>query len=101
MREITAAEFETEVIDSDIPVLVDFSASWCGPCKAMEPVLKRFAEEVAGLVKCVKIDVDDAHELAQEYAIRSVPNLILFKNGLEIRQHIGSASKEVLLKMVG
>lgn len=101
MREITAAQFESEVIDSDMPVLVDFSATWCGPCRAMEPVLKKFAEEVADRVKCVKIDVDDAHELAAEYSIRSIPNLIFFKNGVDVKSHVGSANREALLKLVG
>ena len=76
--------FETEVINSILPVLVDFGASWCGPCVRQLPILESFADVNVGLVKVCKVDVDDASNVAAKYSIRSVPTLILFRNGTNL-----------------
>lgn len=75
------ANFQKEVLESDIPVLVDFSAEWCGPCKKQTPVLELLAEQNIDSVKIVKLDIDDCPEISAKYNVRSIPSLILFKNG--------------------
>jgi thioredoxin 1 len=99
MREITEAEFEKEVVESQIPTLCLFSAQWCSPCKAMKPTIEKLAEEHPE-IKVVKIDVDDAPNLCKEYAVMSIPKLILFRDGVDVKEHVGSASKDTLLKLI-
>lgn len=96
--ELTSSTFEGEVLKSDIPVLVDFWAPWCGPCRMMAPVLDELSEEMAGKIKITKLDVDnhEHQQLAMKYQIQSIPNMKIFKNGQVIREIIGFNPKERL-----
>ncbi len=89
--------FQTEVLNADIPVLVDFWATWCGPCKMVAPELEALAAETEGKLKIVKLDIDQDRDLAVEYGIRGVPTLLLFKNGKMIEGYYRAATKEQLL----
>jgi thioredoxin 1 len=90
ITDVSADTFEAEVVQSDIPVLLDFHAVWCGPCKAMEPLLKDVAREYEGDAKIVKIDIDAETALAERFAIKSVPTLILMHKG-EVKEHVSGA----------
>lgn len=92
----TPANFEEEVLKSDIPVMVDFFADWCGPCQMMMPVVESLAEEYEGRVKIGKIDSDEAGELAEKYGVMSIPNFIFFKNGEKVDNAIGAVSEDAL-----
>lgn len=92
----TDKSFEEDVIMSDLPVLVDFWAEWCGPCKMIGPILEELGTELAEKIKIVKVDVDSNNQTAMNYAIRSIPTLIIIKEGAVIAQHIGAASKAQL-----
>ena len=95
--DINKETFEAEVLNSDRPVLVDFWAEWCGPCKMLAPVLEDVAAETAGRAKVVKVNVDENPELAVRFAIRSVPALLYFNNGQLRDQSVGVASKKAIL----
>ena len=92
----TDQSFEEDVISSEIPVLIDFWAEWCGPCKMIGPILEEIAPEMDGKIKIVKVDVDSNSQTAMNYAIRSIPTLIIVKDGSVEAQHIGAASKAQL-----
>lgn len=96
---LTESNFEQEVLKSDKPVLVDFWASWCGPCKMLAPTIAQIAEENEGVIKVGKVNVDDEGELAQKYGIVSIPTVILFKNGEEAQKSTGFVPKETLEAM--
>ena len=89
----TDENFNQDVLQSDIPVLLDFWAEWCGPCKMIGPILGELSEEYADKVKIVKLNVDENNNTAIQYAVRSIPTLILFKDGQVQAQHIGAAAK--------
>ncbi|HMO49827.1 MAG TPA: thioredoxin [Kiritimatiellia bacterium] len=86
----------SKVTGSDVPVLVDFWAEWCGPCRAIAPVLEELAKELAGKIKIVKVNVDEAPDVAQQFNIRSIPTLLIFKNGTVVDQSVGAMSKASL-----
>ena len=98
--EVTDNNFDAEVLQSETPVLVDFSATWCGPCKKLEPVVREIAGEFEGRLKVVKVDVDQARETAAKFGVMSVPTVFLFKAGQVKDQHIGLASKGILADKV-
>jgi thioredoxin 1 len=91
--------FEAEVINSEVPVLVDFWASWCGPCKMLSPIVDMVAEEIEGIKVC-KINVDENPDLTMQYKVMSIPMLILFKNGEVYKKSIGVVSKSDIIAMV-
>lgn len=94
--QITSSEFQDKVLNASTPVLVDFFATWCGPCKMMAPVLDELAQEVTGSAAVYKVDIDQDLALAQQYNIMSVPTLIVFKNGEIAQQFVGVQPKQVL-----
>ena len=94
--QVTDSNFQDEVLSSDKPVLVDFWAEWCGPCKMIGPILEELASEMDEKIKIVKVDVDSNSQTAVNYAIRSIPTLIIVKDGSVQAQHIGAASKAQL-----
>ncbi|MBV1694637.1 MAG: thioredoxin [Hyphomicrobiales bacterium] len=87
---VTDASFKSEVLDSAEPVLVDFFAEWCGPCKAMAPAIDQVASEMKGKVKIAKIDVDENPAITQQYRIQAMPTLMIFKGGKVAAQHVGA-----------
>ena len=96
----TDAKFDQDVLQSDVPVLLDFWAEWCGPCKMIGPLLVELSEEYADKVKIVKLNVDENNNTAIQYAVRSIPTLILFKDGQVQAQHIGAAAKGQLKQFI-
>jgi thioredoxin 1 len=96
----TDANFDQDVLQSDLPVLLDFWAEWCGPCKMIGPLLVELSEEYAKKVKIVKLNVDENNNTAIQYAVRSIPTLILFKDGQVQAQHIGAAAKGQLKQFI-
>jgi len=94
--EVNDQTFEAEVLKSGIPVLVDFWAAWCGPCRMVAPVVEEFAKDFAGKIKVVKLDVDANHNTASRFAIRSIPSLLFFKNGQLANQIVGACTKSQL-----
>ncbi len=99
LKIIAKGEFQKEVMESDKPVLVDFFANWCGPCKMLGPILEQVADETEK-VKIVKVDIDENMDIAQRYGIMSVPTLILLKKGQEIAREIGFRQKIQLLELI-
>lgn len=92
--------FDAEVLRAERPVLVDFGAVWCGPCRALEPIIARIAEEHAREVKVVRVDIDECPRVAQRYQVRGAPTILIFKNGERTRSHLGVTTKERLMALL-
>ena len=92
--------FEAEVLKSDKPVLVDFTATWCGPCKALAPVVEKLADELAGKVKVGKLDIDTSPDVTARYGVRGVPTVMVFKGGQRVAQHVGMTNRDTLVKLI-
>ena len=93
---ISDAEFESEVLQSSVPVLVDFWAPWCGPCKAIAPILEEIAGEQDGALKVAKVNIDDNPDSPNRYGVRGIPTMLLFKDGELVAQRVGASSKKAL-----
>ncbi len=98
--EITDANFQQEVIKSETPVLIDFWAAWCGPCKMIGPIVEEIANEYKGKLKVGKVDVDNNPEISMQFGIRSIPTLMVFKGGKVVEQIIGAVPKKNLMEKV-
>jgi thioredoxin 1 len=98
--QVTDSAFETEVLKCDLPVLVDFWAPWCGPCRALGPVIDELANEYTGQIKIAKMNVDENPNTPGKYGIRAIPTLILFKNGEVLDQVTGAVSKSSIKEMI-
>ncbi len=100
MEIINDTNFEEKVLKSEKPVLVDFFATWCGPCRQMLPIVEEISAEMAGKLVVYKLDVDEAPKMAEKYEIQSIPHLIIFKSGQASAQHNGACSKTELLDLI-
>lgn len=99
--EISDSDFESQILKSDIPVLVDFWAPWCGPCKSIAPILEDIAEEFTGKLKVAKLNVDDNPKTPTNYNVRGIPNLVFFKSGKVVEQIVGAVPKDQLISAIG
>ena len=97
---VTDSSFQSEVLSSDKPVLLDFTAVWCGPCKALAPIVEDVAKEYEGRLKVAKLDIDHSPETAQRYNIRGVPTVLVFKGGKEVARQVGLVPKPRLVAMI-
>ena len=97
---LSSSDFDEEVLKSDIPVLVDFFADWCGPCKMMAPIVEQLATQYTGKLKVGQVNVDDNPDLAGKYGVMSIPTFIIFKNGEIVGTSIGSVSKNTLIEKI-
>jgi thioredoxin len=99
--EINDLNFDTEVLKSQLPFLLDFSATWCGPCKMLAPIVEKLADEYKGKVRVGKLDIEDSPTVANKFGIRGVPTVLVFKDGKVSGTHVGATSKETLVKLLG
>ena len=97
-EKVTSANFKSVVLESKIPVIVDFWAEWCGPCRAVAPVLEEISNEFASKIKIVKLNTDEEPQLAMQYGVSSIPNMSVFQGGEVVKAIIGAKPKPVLLK---
>tara|TARA_B100000427_G_C15182729_1_gene452359 strand:- start:171 stop:497 length:327 start_codon:yes stop_codon:yes gene_type:complete len=100
VKEFTSENFSTEVIESDTPVLVDFWAEWCGPCRVIAPVVDEIATEYSQKVKVGKLNVDNHNQVASQYGVRSIPALLIFKNGAVANQIVGAVPKNKITEIL-
>lgn len=100
MTIVNDTNFETEVLKSELPVLVDFYADWCGPCKMMAPIVEELSNQVKDRAKVVKINVDESPETSERYNIMSIPTFVVFKGGQPVQQKIGGMPKDALASML-
>jgi len=100
MQVVDVASFEQEVLKSELPVVVDFYADWCGPCKRMEPVLEKVSQAYGGKVKVVKLNSDENQDLSLKYQVRGLPTLILFRAGQEVDRKLGFQNEQDLNKLM-
>lgn len=100
-KKFGVSNFETEVLGADKPVLVDFWATWCMPCRMLAPTIEELAEDLEGKVIVGKVNVDDDPDLARKYRVASIPTLIVFENGAEVRRSVGVVAREDILDMLG
>ncbi|WSD73455.1 thioredoxin [Streptomyces sp. NBC_01591] len=98
MAEVTDTTFDTEVLAADLPVLVEFTADWCGPCRRLAPVLSAVATELAGRMEVVQLDIDTSPGVASRYAVLSAPTLMVFRNGEPVKSMVGARPKRRLLQ---
>jgi thioredoxin 1 len=100
LQNITDADFENEILKSEVPALVDFWAAWCGPCRTVGPVVEQLATEYAGKVKVAKLNVDENKETPNKYGVRGIPTLMLFKNGQVVDQIVGAVPKSRIKELL-
>lgn len=98
---VSSADFKSKVLDAELPVLVDFFATWCGPCRMVAPALEEVSQEVAGRALVYKVDIDRSPDIAQRYGVMSVPTLMVFEGGKPVRQAVGAQPKQNLLALIG
>lgn len=97
---VNELNFEQVVIQSDVPVLVDFTATWCGPCRQIAPLVDQLATEYSGKAKVTKVDIDESPNIATRFGIRGVPTLLVFKGGQQVGQHVGAAPKSAIAALI-
>jgi thioredoxin 1 len=97
---VSSSDFDAKVLKSEVPVLVDFWAEWCGPCKAIGPSIEQLAQEYAGKAKVVKLDVDSDPTIASQYGVMSIPALLVFKGGKVVDQMVGAAPKATIAQLI-
>ena len=100
VKQVTDASFKSDVLESDVPVLVDFWAEWCGPCKAIAPILEDVSETLAGKVSITKLNIDESPEMTSQFGVMSIPTLMLFKNGNIIATKVGAVTKSQLTAFI-
>lgn len=100
VHEVNDLNFDDQVLKSDTPVLVDFTATWCGPCRQIAPLIDQVADEYEGKLKVTKLDIDDSPATAQKFGIRGVPTLYVFKGGEVVAQQVGAVPKSVIKQLV-
>ncbi|MCC5610502.1 thioredoxin [Nostoc sp. CHAB 5834] len=98
--QVTDSSFKQEVLDSDVPVLVDFWAPWCGPCRMVAPVVDEISEQYEGKIKVVKVNTDENPQVASQYGIRSIPTLMIFKDGAKVDMVVGAVPKTTLASTI-
>ncbi len=101
VREINDVNFQDEVLGSPEPFLLDFSATWCGPCKALLPIVEKIADDNVGKVRVGKIDIDSSPGVAAQFGVRGAPTMIVFRNGKEAARRLGLANRETIMKLFG
>jgi thioredoxin 1 len=98
LKFVSDQEFEGTVLASNLPTIVQFTATWCGPCKQISPIVESIANDYVGKVNVVKVDIDESPESARRYGIRSIPTLVMFEGGQKVKQHVGLAPKDLIIK---
>ena len=101
VHSFTDDNFDAEVLKSSVPVLVDFTATWCGPCKQLAPIVEKIADDFEGRVKVGKLDIDNAPQTTRKYGVRSVPTVVVFQGGEKKSQHVGLTTHAKLLQLLG